>query len=122
MINMSNREFVRLVRLAYKELPREVLRSLDNVDVTVEEWPGPEEQELIGGDETLFGLYEGVPLTEREGGGLMFPDRIVIYRQPILRSCSTRSEAEREIKVTLRHEIGHYLGMNEDDLHRLGYG
>ena len=122
MINMSNREFVRLVRLAYKELPREVLRSLDNVDVTVEEWPGPEQQELIGGDETLFGLYEGVPLTEREGGGLMFPDRIVIYRQPILRSCSTRSEAEREIKVTLRHEIGHYLGMNEDDLHRLGYG
>ena len=70
MINMSNREFVRLVRLAYKELPREVLRSLDNVDVTVEEWPGPEEQEMIGGDEPLFGLYEGVPLTDREGGGL----------------------------------------------------
>ena len=119
---MTNREFVRLVRQAYQEMPGEVLRALDNVDVTVEDWPGPEEQELIDGDGTLFGVYTGVPLTEREGGGLMFPDRIIIYRQPILRSCSSRAEAEREIKVTLWHEIGHYLGMTEDDLHRLGYG
>lgn len=122
MINMSNREFVRLVRRAYRELPGEVLRALDNVDVTVEEWPGPDEQELIDGEGTLFGLYTGVPLTEREGGEAMLPDRIIIYRQPILRSCSSRAEAEREIEVTLRHEIGHYLGMSEDDLHRLGYG
>jgi predicted Zn-dependent protease with MMP-like domain len=119
---MTNREFVRLVRQAYREIPGEVLRALDNVDVTVEEWPGPDEQELIDGDGTLFGLYSGVPLTEREGGSSMFPDRIVIYRQPILRSCSNRTEAAREIKVTLWHEIGHYLGMSEDDLDRLGYG
>ncbi len=119
---MTNREFVRLVRQAYQEIPAEVLGALDNVDVTVEEWPGPDEQELIKGEGTLFGLYSGVPLTEREGGDFMLPDRIVIYRQPILRSCSSRAEAEREIKVTLWHEIGHYLGMGEDDLHRLGYG
>ena len=119
---MTNRQFVRLVRQAYQEMPGEVLRALDNVDVTVEEWPGPEEQELVNGDGALFGLYTGVPLTERESGGLMFPDRIVIYRQPILRNCSSRAEAEREIKITLWHEIGHYLGMSEDDLHRLGYG
>ena len=122
MINMTNREFVRLVRQAYRAMPSEVLRALDNVDVTVEEWPGPDDLELIDGEGTLFGLYSGVPMTEREGGGLMFPDRIVIYRQPILRSCSNRIEAEQEIKVTLWHEIGHYLGMSEDDLHRLGYG
>ena len=122
MISMTNREFVRLVRQAYREIPGEVLRTLDNVDVTVEDWPGPEEHDLMNGDETLVGLYTGVPLTERESGGLMFPDRIIIYRQPILRSCSSRTEAEREIKVTLWHEIGHYLGMTEDDLHRLGYG
>lgn len=122
MINMTNREFVRLVRQAYREMPAEVLGALDNVDVAVEEWPGPEVEDLINGESTLFGLYSGVPLTEREGGGLMFPDRIVIYRQPILRSCSSRTDAEREIKVTLCHEIGHYLGMSEDDLHRLGYG
>ena len=122
MINITNREFVRLVRQAYGEMPGEVLRSLDNVDVVVEEWPGPDDQDLITGEGSLFGLYSGVPLTEREGGDPLLPDRIVIYRQPILRSCTSRTQAEREIKVTLWHEIGHYLGMSEDDLHRLGYG
>ena len=122
MISMTNREFVRLVRQAYMDMPPHVVRALDNVDVVVEEWPGPDEQDLINGEGTLFGLYQGVPMTEREGGDPMLPDRIVIYRQPILRSCSTRTEAEHEIKVTLWHEIGHYMGLSEDDLHRLGYG
>ncbi|MDA0262972.1 MAG: metallopeptidase family protein [Chloroflexi bacterium] len=119
---MTNREFVRLVRQAYREMPPHVIQALENVDVAVEDWPGPDEEDLLNDEGTLFGLYTGVPLTEREGGGGMLPDRIVIYRQPILRSCSSRTEAEHEIKVTLWHEIGHYLGMSEDDLHRLGYG
>ena len=122
MINMTNREFVRLVRQAYREMPDHVIQALDNVDVVVEEWPGPDEEDLLSGEGTLFGLYSGVPLTDREGGDPMLPDRIAIYRQPILRSCYSRTEAEHEIKVTLWHEIGHYLGMSEDDLHRLGYG
>ena len=122
MIKMTNREFVRLVRQAYGEIPLQVIKTLDNVDVVVEEWPGPEEEDMLGGDGTLFGLYTGVPLTEREGGDPMLPGRIVIYRQPILRNCSSRTEAEREIKITLWHEIGHYLGLSEDALHKLGYG
>ncbi len=122
MINMTNREFVRLVRQAYREMPDHVIQALDNVDVVVEEWPGPDEEDLLDAEGILFGLYSGVPLTDREGGDPMLPDRIAIYRQPILRSCSSRTEAEHEIKVTLWHEIGHYLGMSEDDLHRLGYG
>ena len=120
MINMTNREFVRLVRQAYREMPAHVIKALDNIDVVVEEWPEPED--VTNGEGTLFGLYQGVPLTEREGGDPLLPDRIAIYRQPILRSCSTKTEAEHEIKVTLWHEIGHYLGMDEDDLDRLGYG
>ena len=122
MINMTNREFVRLVRQAYREMPDHVIQALDNVDVVVEEWPGPDEEDLLDAEGILFGLYSGVPLTDRERGDPMLPDRIAIYRQPILRSCSSRTEAEHEIKVTLWHEIGHYLGMSEDDLHRLGYG
>lgn len=122
MINMTNREFVRLVREAYLEMPPHVIQALDNIDVVVEEWPGPDEQDLIGEEGTLFGLYQGVPVTEREGGDPILPDRIVIYRQPILRNSSSRTEAEHEIKVTLWHEVGHYMGLNEDDLHRLGYG
>ena len=122
MITMTNREFVRLVRQAYEDMPAHVVQALDNVGVVVEEWPGLDERDLTSRDGTLFGLYQGVPMTEREGGDPMLPDKIVIYRQPILRSCSTRTEAEYEIKATLWHEIGHYLGMSEDDLHRLGYG
>ena len=124
MIRISRRKFVRLVRRSYLQIPPAIRQSLRNVDVVVEEWPGQEELAALPGEGTLLGLYTGVPLVHREGGleGPGLPDLIVIYRRPILRSCSSRAEAEEEIRKTLWHEVGHYLGMTEDDLHRLGYG
>ena len=122
MVEVSYPEFIRLVRRAYRRLPPHVLDALENVDITVEEWPGPDEEELLEEGSTLFGLYYGVPLTDREGLPPSLPDRITLYRQPILESCETRREVVREIRITLWHEVGHYLGMDEDDLHRLGYG
>ena len=122
MIHMSRREFVRLVRQAYDQVPPPVKKALSNVDIAVEEWPDPSALDSADGRGTLLGLYVGVPLPERQGGEPELPDRIVIFRQPILRSCSTRREAEHEIHVTLLHEVGHCLGMGEEDLHRLGYG
>ncbi len=122
MINISRREFIRLVRQAYRQVPAEMLQAITNMDIVVEEWPRQEDLELLDEPGTLFGLYSGVPLPEREGPGLSLPDKITIYRQPILRSCSSREQAVREIKITLWHEIGHCIGMNEEDLHRLGYG
>ena len=123
MVELTRAEFVQLARWAYRQLPPAVARALENVDVVVEEWPGPAEQDLLaeeGG--TLFGLYHGVPLTDRVGGDPILPDRITLYRQPILQSCPTRAAVAREIRITLWHEVGHYLGLDEDDLHRLGYG
>ncbi len=122
MIHLSRREFIRLVRRAYRQVPPAVREALCNVDIAVEEWASAEELGLRQGESTLFGLYTGVPLPEREGGEPLMPDRIVIYRQPMLESCSTRAEVVREVRVTLLHEVGHYLGMSEEDLHRLGYG
>ncbi len=122
MIHMSRREFTRLVRQAYRNVPLPVKSALRNLDIAVEDWPDPEDLDSIGVSGTLFGLYTGVPLPEREGPEPALPDRITIFRQPILRNCSSRSEAEREIRVTLWHEIGHYLGMSQEDLDRLGYG
>ncbi len=122
MIRLSRREFERLAQRAYRQLPPAIRQSLRNVDITIEEWPGPEEAELVGHADTLFGLYTGVPLTQREGGAPQLPDRICLYRQPILRSCSTRAQVVEEVRITLWHEVGHYLGLEEDDLHRLGYG
>ena len=117
-------QFERLVREALMDIPDEIKVRLENVDVVVEEWPGPEELEALPPEGMLLGLYTGVPLPDREGGpeGPEFPDMIVIYRQPVLRGCSSRAEAEGEIRKTLWHEVGHYLGMTEEDLHRLGYG
>ena len=136
MIRMSRREFVRLVRQSYQDVPPKVKQALANVDISVEEWPdqavfGPGEfadnfeegdREVTGGDASLFGLYVGVPVTERQGGEPELPDRIVIYRQPILQSCKNLADARKEIRITLLHEVGHYLGMDEEDLHGLGYG
>ena len=121
---MSLREFERLLLQAYSQVPTELRKALDNVDVVVEEWPDADDLESLGSEGVLFGLYSGVPLAEREGGpgGSGLPDRITIYRQPILRSCKTRAQAEREIRITLWHELGHSLGLSEEDLDRLGYG
>lgn len=95
---------------------------MDNVDISVEDWPSRDDLELLESPGTLFGLYTGVPITEREGVGPALPDRIILFRGPILESCSTLEEVQHEIRVTLWHEVGHYLGMDEDALHRLGYG
>ena len=80
MIQMTRGAFERLVLRAYSQLPEGLLRRLENVDIVVEEWPGPDEAELLGEHDTLFGLYQGWPLTERDGIGPALPDRSVIYR------------------------------------------
>ena len=118
---MTNGEFVELVLRAYADMPAYVVQAMDNVDIVVEEWPELSERGLVGDSGTLVGLYHGIPLTEREFGDPIMPDRILIYRQPILRNCSTHAEVEYEIKVTLWHEVGHYFGLTEEDLHQLGY-
>ncbi len=124
MVELTEQEFIRLVLRAYRQLPPAYRRELErgNVDVTVEDWPGAAEQDLLEEGGTLFGLYHGVPRTDREGGDPVLPDRIILYRQPILQSCTTRAEVVREIRITLWHEVGHYLGLDEAALHRLGYG
>ena len=96
--------------------------ALDNVDIAVEEWPGPDELSLLDGGGTLFGLYTGVPLTERAGYEPALPDRIIVFRQPILENCATAEEVVQEIRITLWHEVGHFLGLDEEALDRLGYG
>lgn len=122
MIRLSQREFDGLVQQAYRQLPASVRQTLDNVDISVEECPSPEDFDALSEEATLFGLYTGVPLTERAGYEPTLPDRIIVFRRPILESCATTEEVVQEIRITLWHEVGHFLGLDEDDLHRLGYG
>ena len=122
MIRLSQREFAGLVQQAYRQLPANVRQTLDNVDISVEDSPSPEDFDALSEESTLFGLYTGVPLTERAGYEPALPDRIIVFRQPILENCATAEEVVREIRITLWHEVGHFLGLDEEALHRLGYG
>ena len=118
-MRVSPEEFEALVERALEELPEELLALLDNVAVLVEEEPSPEELQEVGlpPGEELFGLYHGTNLLERDtyyAGTL--PDRVIIFRGPILRACNDRREVIREVRDTVVHELGHYFGMEEDQM------
>jgi predicted Zn-dependent protease with MMP-like domain len=111
--------FARLVREALADLPPAFSRHLDNVAVLIADRPSPAKLSALGlgPDETLFGLYEGTPLGDRGTGyHLALPDRITIYRLPILEACTTTDEMKREIRLTVMHELGHYFGLSDDEL------
>jgi len=101
------------VRAALDTLPPEIAAALRNVAVVVEE-QHPE-------DPDLFGLYEGVPLPERGDEAGALPDKITIYRRPLQEEFPDPHELEREIRITVLHELGHYFGLDEDRLTELGY-
>ncbi len=126
-MQMPAAQFEALVQDAYWDLPESIRASLNNLDIVVEDVPGPEAEGAFDphghehGD-TLLGLYVGVPLVERYAADPLMPDCIYIYRLPILSMCDTHDAVVREVRTTLLHEIGHYLGLSEQDLDRLGYG
>ena len=117
--------FERLVTEALDDIPAEFGRYLENVAVLVEDEPPRGLLQRIGLDpqrDTLFGLYEGVPLPRRphDFAGAP-PDRIRIFRGPLLRHCRTAEELQREVRHTVVHEIAHFFGFDEDAIRKLGY-
>jgi predicted Zn-dependent protease with MMP-like domain len=119
---VRRRGFERLVVRALAGLPPDVAAMLDNVEVVVEDEPTPEQIDR-GGDpeETLFGLYEGVPRTERGGDySLVLPDKITIFRGPLEREFGSATEIAREVRITVVHELAHHLGFDEERLDELG--
>jgi predicted Zn-dependent protease with MMP-like domain len=119
---VRRRGFERLVRRALDALPVDVSAMLDNVEVVVEDEPTAEQiGRRASNTETLFGLYEGVPLTERGSGySLVLPDKITIFRGPLERAFGSPVEVAREVRITVVHELGHHLGFEEDRLAELG--
>ncbi|WP_197676025.1 metallopeptidase family protein [Micromonospora auratinigra] len=114
-MQMSRERFEELVGEALDEVPEELLGLMSNVVILVEDDPPP--------GEDLLGLYEGHALTERgwDYAGVL-PDRILIYRRPILRICDTEEDVVEEVAVTVVHEIAHHFGIDDDRLHALGWG
>jgi predicted Zn-dependent protease with MMP-like domain len=123
---MRRREFEELVLQALAGLPSDIRRLIDNVEIVVEREPTVEQLEAAGidpdSDETLFGLYEGVPLTERGVDyGLVLPDRITIFQGPLEEFCESREEIIREVRTTVVHELAHHFGISDERLRELGY-
>lgn len=116
-------DFYELVERALDGLPPELSRLLDNVAIMIDDWPDYSTPLVPGGPgETLYGLYEGVPLTERSAGYYgVLPDKITIFRGPLERDFAT-DELEEQVRITVVHEIAHYFGFDEDRIEELGWG
>ncbi len=116
-------DFDRLVGEALDSLPPEIAARLENVDVVVEDEPPADALAELPPGTSLFGLYHGIPLTERgRGYSNVLPDKISIYRGPITRYWKDSRAIRAQIRRTVIHEIGHYFGIPEDRLHELGWG
>ena len=114
-IEMGGDEFESYVRDALDAVPAELMDLLENCVIVVEDDAPADDPELLG-------LYEGVPLTERDSwyGGVL-PDRITIYRNPTLAICDSVEDVIDEVHITVVHEIAHFFGIDDDRLHALGY-
>ncbi|GAA0417628.1 putative Zn-dependent protease with MMP-like domain [Leifsonia naganoensis] len=107
--------FETLVTDELDDLPDEMIDGLENVVFVVEDRPED-------GSLDLLGLYDGVALTERDSYGFgEMPDRVILYREPLLAICETVDELRDEIHITLVHEIAHYYGIDDERLHELGW-
>jgi len=111
---ISPDRFEQLVADALDDIPDELWERFANVAVVVED-ENPDDPDLLG-------LYEGIPLTERWDYGGVLPDRIAIYRIPLCLLCADDDDLVEEIKITVVHELAHHMGIDEDDLHDLGWG
>ena len=114
---LSDAEFERVVAEALDSLPSRFAELIENVVITIEEEPSAEDLEAGEDDDSeLVGIYRGVALTERTHDMPLLPDEIAVFRGPINRLARTRRDAVEEIRETLIHELGHYFGLDEDEL------
>jgi predicted Zn-dependent protease with MMP-like domain len=114
VVDVTPERFEELVAEALDGIPEALGRLMDNVVVQVRDFSRA----------GLLGLYEGIPLTHREGYGLgmAMPDRITIFRLPILQRCATEDDVRHEVTVTVVHEVAHHFGIDDARLHELGWG
>jgi predicted Zn-dependent protease with MMP-like domain len=116
VLEVTREEFEGLVADALDGIPAELTAAMSNVAVLVEDDPPAD-------DPFLLGLYVGTPLTERGSwyAGVL-PDRITIYRRPILAVCRSPQEVVEQVRITVVHEVAHHFGIDDERLHELGYG
>ncbi len=124
-MRISCKEFEEAVERSLEMIPEIFRAQLNNMTIAVEDLPSQDllREMEIPQSETLFGVFTGVPLPERSvTEPPLYPDVIIIFRQPLMAACHSFEELEEEIAITVVHELAHYLGLSEERLEELGYG
>jgi predicted Zn-dependent protease with MMP-like domain len=119
---VTRTQFERLVERALRKLPRHFREKLANIAVVVEDWADDDTLEEMGIEppDTLYGLYRGIDLTRRDSSyGNVLPDTITIYQGPIEEDCASDEEMSDVVRETVMHELGHYFGLDDDQLHEI---
>lgn len=121
MLDISDEQFNVTINTAFDRLPKTHRDNVKNVAILYDDEPTAEQREKLRlrHDQTLLGLYEGVPLSQRQGIVATFPDRITLFKLPLLGQANTLAELQNEIYHTLWHEIAHYYGLDHEQIHKL---
>jgi predicted Zn-dependent protease with MMP-like domain len=110
---------------ALDRLPKKFRSRLHNVEIVIEQKASKSRLRAMGLDpagDVLYGLYEGVPLSERSvSSPPLLPDKITIFSEPLMRDFPDQAERRRQIRLTVMHEIAHYFGMDDEEIEDLGY-
>ena len=120
---MPKADFEELVRDAVEQLPDDFLAIMRNVDVQVRRWPTRRQlrHAALDDGDTLLGLYEGVPVTDRGGNyNMVLPDIITVFQGPIEGLSSTKEEIVKQVRETVTHEVAHYFGISDAELEEWG--
>ncbi len=121
MLQITDEQFQHLIDQALSDLPGDHAKNIKNVAILYEEIPTPEQRQKLAlrHDQTLLGLYEGVPLSQRQGTSPLYPDRITLFRGPLQSRSNTLEALKEDIKHTLWHEIAHYYGLDHERIQEL---
>ena len=123
-MKLSDKEFDRIVKRTIRRIPLEIRQHLDNLVITVRKRPTKKMLKEMGlpSDELLLGLYRGVSLIDRlVTSPPLFPDTIILFQEPLEEMCRTKEQLEKQIEITVVHEVAHFVGISEERLAELGY-
>jgi predicted Zn-dependent protease with MMP-like domain len=121
MVSVDDELFQKLTIQALDSLPGEHAKNIANVAIIYADYPDSEQRERLKlrDDQTLFGLYEGIPLPFRQGQTRVLPDKITIFKGPLSNASANINQLQENIRHTLWHEIGHYYGLDHDKIREL---
>jgi predicted Zn-dependent protease with MMP-like domain len=121
MLEISDEQFSDLITQVMDELPKEHMAAVKNVAIVYSDEPSPEQRVKLQlrHDQSLFGLYEGVPLARRGGMTNYGPDKITIFKNPMLAYANSYEQLRAQVKHTVWHELAHYFGLDHDQIHKL---